>query len=384
MNLRSLASLVIAMLANLAFLTSYVSAEEVALGQTVLKQSDSAQRAQTQLSISSGLQNWKEGADNGLTTSLGVNGNLKYKILNSVFANASVDAKTTAGRVQDYAGKSEGSKFSIREASLKFEPLVNALSFSVGAINQESLKAPLLVSDRAFIGLKQDGVIATQLGQIQLQAQQLVPTSETLNSDRNVEEPMPFFFSQTVGLRSPQEQSLSAGLMFSLFQFQELPSVVSSESSLLGNTVYGGAGPSSRFAETFEGYHLGIDAQMRLIDFASIKLWGNWLQNQAAVSESSHGQLVGASLQLVFPEFSIEPKLEVFFKESDAVPASYSSATYGHNNRQGYRASVDLGFPSAGMLASVSYVRADPILISPVQDQLENIEIRIQFNDIKF
>ena len=353
------------------------------VNQLKSEESIKAKKTKTSLNIRSGIINWKEGADNGLVTAIRATGAIEHQLLNSVQANASVSAVTASGRVQEINGNGEGADFNIKEASLMWLPL-DSVSLKVGAINQSVLNAPLLVNNRAFIGTSQ-GFETNPLGvNVKLLAQQLVPTSETLNSDRNVEEPLPYFFTQSVLLETPSDKVVHAGIGLSLFNYSDLPSVVAADSSLLGNTVIGGSGPSSKFAEEFSGYHLSVNGELKLITQASLKLWSTWLENTASESQSRQGQLVGGSLNLNFPSFRIEPKMEVFFKEADAVPASYSSELYAFNNRRGYRAGVVFELPETGFLASVFYVNADTIFTSAAQDRYENYEIRIEFNDIQF
>ena len=124
-----------------------------------------------------------------------------------------------------------------------------------GAINQGYLNSPMLVSGRrAFPGFQ--AILSHDFENIraELSVEQVVPTSYSMNLDREDKEETPFFQTQSLQFKGKSLKLIEWSVTGGHFGWSNIPDKVAYESSLQGNSVIGSESVAgSQFKYDFDG-----------------------------------------------------------------------------------------------------------------------------------
>ena len=323
------------------------------LSSSVLKDAASPPEAEPrrwsgEWNLELGGGDYTEGKDEGVLTYFYLRSKFDYRFNTWMHALVSPRLDLYASRVQqrneegDAAGSSTRIRFS--DAYLSVQPL-EALEFRAGAIGQYYLSSAMLVSGRrAFPGAEE--LVTAQLGPVraQLIAQQVVPTSNTLNTERTEKESLPMFQTQSLSLKSGYEDWLEGGAFGGHFEWRELPSKVAFESALLGNNVVGEVAPGSRFLYDFNGYFWGAEILVGPKAWAHLIIQYEGINNVRAPSNAGRGEMWGIGPHINFGDVALELRYRRYFVESDATVASYNFYRLGNTNRIGDNFELKLDF----------------------------------------
>jgi hypothetical protein len=332
------------------------------------------------------LVRWKVGldyasfgneTDQAQTTGFAMNGVLHYRLVKMLELKASTTVGLASGYAQSRFGEFTPSNgVNLKEALIRFRP-VREFSLSAGAISQEYLNSPLLISAGPFLG----GIEKLAVGDIkilkaELIAQQSVPASSQLTTKAVESEPTPSFFVETLELRTKVIPHLELFTSGGHFAFRDLPSSVAFESAAFGNQVIGETAGNSRFAFPFQGWLAGGGTRIQFVDSFGMTVQGQMMQNTEAPENFRNGQWVEGKFHILLPgEILLEPAGAAFFAESDLAPAYYNSASLGHTNRQGWQTGLDTTFKQAGFKIGAHYVDADVINPTPYQTRQQYFKI---------
>ena len=284
-------------------------------------------------------------------------GNVNLSSSVDLIFNASLQAKM--GRSQSRYHTVQGNAFSLSKAYLQWQR--SGFNVQAGAINQQHLNMPLLISSRPFPALK--GEYQHSFGNLSLKVnlQQAIPVSESLESDRIEKEKNPSL--RTFNLGSEYRWSPALKVMGSIgsFEYRNLPSKVAYESSLLGNTVPFPQQNNSQFAFPFRGYqlHLGLTGKIRRHLDGSIGF--KQLENSEAPTGFNRGQLLYTQLSYSTSHGLLGLGGEIFYNESDSAPAYYNHKGYGNNNREGYKLFVQYDAYSSGIRMKLDFYNSNVI-----------------------
>ncbi|RME14054.1 MAG: hypothetical protein D6797_09740 [Bdellovibrio sp.] len=146
----------------------------------------------------------------------------------------------------------------------------------------------------------------------------------------------------------------SAGILH--YVFFDLPSVIAEESARYGNTVSALTAPASRFSYEFNGAVLFMDHLKEWSPQWKSHIRFELLKNLVAPEKFNRGGRAVLGTTWTRSHLGLHPYIEIFFSESDVAPASYNSASLGHNNRQGVKYGLDLQFPKRGFGLNFAYV----------------------------
>jgi hypothetical protein len=221
------------------------------------------------------------------------------------------------------------------DAYASLEP-VKWAQLHVGAIGQKFLDDPILISQRrAFPGAQFSIATPTDAVRLVGVAQYLIPTSYSLNAEREDKEPLPSFQTQSVHLEYKVLDFKGSG-MVGHYMWTQLPDKVAFESAIVGNTVPNAeVAPGARFAYGFNGIFWGEDfcwCSSRSIQF-ELDYMGE--HNSAAPGDSADAQLIKIGPRFVMGDRELEIFYYNYFIESDATVAVYGRESMGYTNRIG-------------------------------------------------
>jgi len=219
----------------------------------------------------------------------------------------------------------------LKEASLKYKP-IDQILLKAGALNQGEYNSPLLLTDSAFVGAKEELNFEIADYRFGFFLAQSVPSNHFLtNRLGSVDEGAPSLLMEGISMH------LGGDVMFfkaqaMRFKYNNLSANVAYNSQFLGNSTGGSSTSTTFFLYDFQGYNANFNLGFNLGDDFSLGLKGHYLFNDKAPDKRNTGYLVGINFEV--GGFKLD--LEYFDNQSDSAPAFYNSALYGHNDRDGY------------------------------------------------
>jgi len=234
------------------------------------------------------------------------------------------------------------SRLFLQEASLKFSPF-NFASVKAGALDQRHHGSPLLLDGGTFPAALLALDPATGPWVLHVDAQGAIPTSQSLSTRSTGKENTPTLFTQKL-IAGYSDESFHGTLRATHFEFKNLTRGVAQDSRFYGNTITG-VGTASRFVYRFEGFELGPDFTLPLSSAIDFNLGASALRNTAGPANSNQGLYGYAGFSWKGEKITLAPKVEWYRSDADSAPAFYSSAKFGHNNREGTGGSVRLELP---------------------------------------
>ncbi len=295
---------------------------------------------------------------------------LDYKPISFAEFNLFAGLNLLTGHAQyRYGDSAPHSGFMFKEAAVKLSPF-DHFKVAIGALYVQDNPIPsLLISDFSFPGVSEELQFGTPNQHAQVFAAQMIPTSSSLSTQTADQEKTPGFFVEGIDLRAPLfSRSLIGGLYAGHFKFSDLPGAVATQSAQFGNTVHETGPSSSQFEYGFEGLFGGGELEWRAQNILKISLGEHILENTAAPLDSRYGEMTQLKIKYrVLSDLVLTPIFEIFLNESDASPAAFNSAEFGHNNMQGYGAHLRIDFPIEHFYARADYYNANLINPNPSQ-----------------
>jgi hypothetical protein len=241
------------------------------------------------------------------------------------------------------------------------------------------LNMPLLLSAQSFPGVLERVLLGTKEFNVELKAQQAVPTSTTLSTKAVEAEQTPTFMTEAITVRAKLLDRVSVSAFGLHYAFHSLPSTVATDSELYGNTVTALTAKRDQFAYEFDGFGYGGGTKVLLTRQIAWTLDAQILTNSKAPESFNQGQLASSGFEIGLPgDIDLKPKGEVFFAESDVAPGYYNGSDRGHNNRTGWAADLSLAFKKAGFAIGGRFVQADLINSSLVQTRQSFVMLRFE------
>ncbi len=333
-----------------------------------------------------GAANFTEAKDESTSGMVKLGVKFRYEMAEWVRISLEPELRSYSSRTQArYEGEVNQSGFRLKEGYVGFG-LEETFDVKVGALSQKVLRSELLISGRrAFPGLRETLTLGPKSLQLRASAQQVVPTSYSLNSERVDKEQTPTLLTETLDFKITPAKTFEAEVHATHFRFNHLPAVVAFESMTLGNTVDGDEPATSTFRYNFEGFLLGSRFCVCLGGPISFTFGGQWLQNAEAPTKSNRGQLLFLQSNIK-PNSSIElvPKFTTYFNESDTSPGTYNRWELGNNNRKGIAAELEILFPKQGFKVEMYVVQAKVINQDPFQGDKQSFYISVETDHVPF
>ena len=235
------------------------------------------------------------------------------------------------------------------------------MSLQIGAINQDYLSAPLLVSDQAFLSALVGYSHIRSKYEWQVVVQQSMPS--VINSFRRLNEiaDSPYFSSLFLyGEWLPSDHYSFKGHL-TTFYFTSLPSFIAYQSKTYGNTVFGEKS-SADFAYSYYGFNGDISTQIHVLPELYLSLGYNGVINLSAPFEKAYGERIYLITDMDFWKWTkLYSRLEYFYNNSDSTPAYFNSEIYGHNDRKGFLTELKAFFPKGNFEVGLRYVFSSSI-----------------------
>lgn len=265
--------------------------------------------------------------------------------------------------------RSEDSVIQMHQGFFEVRPL-ERFSFQIGAINQDYLDAPLLVSDRSFLSALFAYSYIKEKFEVQTVLQQSTPSIvNSFRRSNEIVEPPLFSSLFTYSEWIPSDYYSFKGHITG-FYFNNLPSTIAYQSKSYGNTV-SGTRTSAGFAYSYYGVNFDVSSQIRLTPKIYVSVGYNGLMNLGAPVEKAWGERVYGILDMDFWKFAkIYSRVEYFYNNSDSAPAHFNSEMYGHNDRTGFLVEIKSFFPKGNFELGFRYVVSDPIQESIVSSSI--------------
>lgn len=329
--------------------------------------------------FSVGGTSYREDRDEGAAAELVFDTKLDYRFSKMLFAHFEPEAVLYSGRLQErYDNDQYQSRIGLVEGFVGVKPLPY-FEGRAGAINQDFLHNPILISKhRAFPGAQEIVMSDTKPVSVKLVAQQVIPTSYSLNAERTEKEPLPSFQTQSVHVNGEHEEAaweLSAGH----YRWAQLPDKIAFESARAGNTVIGGdAAPGARFSYGFDGYFAHAWTHLAKNYPVSLVLEYTRNRNGLAPSEAADAQMFGGGPMFRIGDTELELRYYSFFVESDATVARYLPGSLGYANRMGDRLEVALHFPQQKFRVKGSWTNALTVANRPEQQTMTDFYLGVE------
>ena len=306
-------------------------------------------------------------------------GKARYGLLPSLEMKLDAGVNVQSGYAQSQFGENVPKNgVELREALVQFKP-ISRVTLQAGAINQAHWNAPLIVSAQAFPGALERVLLGSKSFNVELKAQQAVPTSSTLATKSVEAETMPTFMTEGATVRAKLLERVSLSVFALHYAFSNLPSVVAQDSELYGNTVTEVTAKRSQFTYGFDGFSYGAGAKVLL---SRTLLWGadgQVVQNASAPGSFNQAYLASSGFEIgLAGDIDLKPKAEYFFAESDVTPGYYNGSDRGHNNRVGWAADLSATFKKAGFTVGGRYVMSELINTSLNQTRQSFILLRFE------
>ena len=334
-----------------------------------------------------GLEGSDEGKDESFASHFGARAQFDLNLSPYFAIRATPAGDFYTARLQE-KNKSDdyASKVSVDDSYLQFMP-VDWVEVRAGALSQRFLDEPLLVSrGLAFPGgMEMFHFDLPSNVKLDLVAQQVIPTSRSLNAERQEREPIPVFQTQSAHLRYQPFEEWNFTLWGGHYSWVNMPSKVAFDSQIIGNQPSAAEDPASaHFQYGFDGYFGGFRGCYCVNDNFSLEIGYTQFANLEAPAVRRNGQMVELSPSYDQKFWNLKLTGSYFFVESDATPALYTQARYGNNNRVGTSVEARLLLKKYGFSILGQYVDANTINYDPNQQRLMTMLFGVETNYAPF
>lgn len=302
-----------------------------------------------------------EGKDEGAMTYVYGGLDFNYKLLPNLKAKIEPRFRVYEGRVQArYDDDLMSNGFGAQNAYLSYEP-IPYIELRGGAQSQREVRSPMLVSNyRAFTGAKEIFKFDTNGVSYAAVFQQVIPSSQSLNTEREDKEPLPWFKTEALDLKGKTEW-LEWRATGGLFQWESMPSKVVAESGQVGNLVNGDLVPGATLQFEHKGWFASADGCFCNLGLVGILVEYQRISNTAAPSSVADAQLWGIGPRFTWNDMELDLRYRQFFIESEATVAIYNKSRFGHTNRMGDNLEAELRFKKLGFSLYAEGYRVNPI-----------------------
>jgi len=337
-------------------------------------------------SLSTGFVSRNEGKDDGFGSLLAANAELEFAFSPWMKVEAAPYLAYYSSRVQErFSDDTYDSRLGLTYGHLTFTPL-KGLSIKAGAIPQKDLNNSLLISSfRSFPGgaVEYRGQLDDETG-FGLRARYLIPTSSSLNTQREDEEKLPLFQTQSF-FAETSSADWNWSLQGGLFQWSSLPSKVAYESTRAGNTPANQfLDPEAKFLYGYKGWFGNLEAMYFFHQGSRLGFDFKRFSNTKAPSNLADSQLISLKGGHEFGDFGVAVEAGSFFSEADATVAKYSSSGFGNTNREGNFLEAKLDFKKYKFYLTSKYVKANELNDGPAQDDADSLSFMVESYEFQF
>lgn len=269
-------------------------------------------------------------------------------------------------------------RMALQEASLRWR-IFQPVKIIAGALDQRHHSSPLLIEGGTFPAAMISFDPDFDQWLLHIDGQAAIPTSRSLSTRSTGKEETPTLFTQKiVGGWFDRATKARALIRATHFQFKNLTRGMAQDSRFYGNEVVG-VGAASRFFYQYQGFEAGPDLVLPLGERLLAGAGASHVQNTKGPQGRNLGLYGYADITYRAETFSLKPRFEWYRNESDASPAFYSSAEFGHNNRKGMGAGLQLSLPKAKLEIELKARRGKLIESRTFQrNQFDYLELSVE------
>lgn len=316
--------------------------------------------------IRSGYDSFANEREQSQFVALAIGGAADYNALPRLRLYTRAVARVVSQYAQSRFGDNVSSNGVLMEEAYGELHVVDMKSFDLdvkgGALDMGYLRARMLVNDRPFPGMRQTAKYKSDLVDVEVMAQQTIPTSTTLSAKTVDSEVTPSFLTETFEATIKPHPSFRVQGFVTHYQFNNLPSAVALDSVVYGNTIEETGPNTARFKYRFNGFMAGGRTYVGFNQRTGWGVEGYVLQNNEAPEGYRNGQFLETQFNIGLPgRVDLSPVAGIFFVEDDVVPGYYNSSRLGHNNRQGQTYALEAAFRQERFKLRAEYIDSDII-----------------------
>jgi hypothetical protein len=311
--------------------------------------------------------------------------NFDYHFTSWLRTHLSPRASVFSTRVQErYSDSGEESRLWMYDGYLAVDP-AESIEFRGGSLNQKYHGTGLLISGlRSFPGAQEILKFKSENFKAALIFQQSVPTSHSLNDERMSQEKLPTFMTQTVQLSGKNFGLVEWKASGGLYDWNNIPDKVVSDSRRIGNVGVGENVAGSKFLYDHQGWYFASELCLcsgsglgGVIEFERV-------HNLKAPGDSADAQLIGFGPKFEIGNVEMDLRYRPYFIESDATVAAYNKSKFGNTNRNGYNIEANVTFKKEGFTIFAENYNAKPINRDPNQRDLSIFYLGVETNYAPF
>ncbi len=324
------------------------------------------------------------GKDEGTAAAFFLKTNFEYRFAPWLKAIAKPRLDFYSSRLQErYESDDYKSRIRLTEFVLSVNP-IEQVELHAGAPSLEYLNSPMLISKRrTWPGVK--AIVGQELSNHdhsvkgQFVVQHSIPTSYSLNVDRQDKEQLPTFDTQSIHLSGKHLDLVEWKAYGGHFNYSNLPSKVAYESRFGGNSVIGDEPASARFVSGYDGFFGGFE-----ICGCASALWVQpvfefqRITNQRAGAGLGNGEMWGVGPRMIFGDTVLDLRYRRFFIEKDATVAAYMTSFIGNTNRMGDDVEFKLNFRDKKFAIVGEWANAVPIRDNLIQQTVTSIYLGVE------
>ncbi len=328
----------------------------------------------------------EEGKDSGAAAALYLSSNFNYRFTDWLNARISPAMNLFSSRMQErYDDDTFQGRVWLFDGHLIASPSPY-FELKGGALNQRYHHTSMLVSGlRAFPGFQEIAKWDQNKSfTAALILQQAIPTSHTLNTEREREENLPTFNTETLSFSGENFGWLKWRANAGHFRWANIPAKVVFESRRIGNVGFGENVPNNRFQYAHEGWYSSSELCYCSDSAVNFAVEYERIHNTEAPGDAADAQLWGLGPNFNFGEHELDLRYRRYFVESDATVAYYNKSRYGNTNRIGHHLEATLKFKKEDFSIFAETYFAEPINRDPNQRDLTIFFIGVETEYAKF
>ncbi len=269
------------------------------------------------------------------------------------------------------------------EAKIIWKPF-SIFGVQAGAINQSHHGSLLFINNIAFPAVMEFLEWEYSNWRLNINSQQAIATSTSFSTRAVGKESTPYLLTSAlkVGFNDPNRFTFDARGTY--FQFRNLTRGIAHDSRFYGNTVVGIGPEGAHFFHNYEGFEAGADVNYNLHKNWRVLAGSSYIYNQKGPGGGNVGTYYFGGFSYIQPDLQITPQFGFFNNESDSSVAYYTSRRFGHNNREGIVAGLEVKLPNDKISIDGQYIKANLINASPIQADRTYYELRVVTDYLSF
>jgi hypothetical protein len=301
-----------------------------------------------------------------------------YHLNPSLFLDFQPSFRFLSGATQSVDGADKAdNKLLLSQAAVHYSPM-DVATLSAGALYQRTLHTQILIDRLSFPAARIESALKAGSFESAIALEEAVPTSASFSTNTQQLEGTPTMTTAALRFQWKSYKDFYWQNSIGYVTYQNLPSVVAQQSSMLGNTVDSMSETQYKFRYDYQAIEAQSELKIPAMSFLNLIAHGEYLQNQKAPSDMGSAYLASGGTEILFSKaFTMSMTLGYFSLAPDSS-ISYFNATNFETNRIGYFAETVFTFPKEKFNIRVQYRDADVMYTSPTQSRDKMMFIQLE------